>query len=262
MKKLLSFLMIGSCAIFMAQNANAQCTPDPMYADSAAGIYPDSAGFREWDWRGHAGEVYSRVLTVKIPQDTTVDFPGVGVVTLTVNYFRVDSATGQPAGFTYACDVDSCKLPGNSTHCLILNGNPVVGDVGSYPLTVYVTANVTHALLGTFDAPQSMITSYILDVDNSAGVEILDASKFAVGQNIPNPANGSTTINFTTPISTTVDFKVYNMLGMVVKTQKIDAVSGMNKINFNTNEFAQGVYVYAITNGNTTITKRMVVSGK
>jgi hypothetical protein len=116
--------------------------------------------------------------------------------------------------------------------------------------------------LGTFNAPQSVITSYIIDVDNSASVETLNANKFEVGQNIPNPASGSTTINFTSPVASTVDFKVYNMLGMVVKNNKIDAVSGLNKINFNTNELSQGVYVYAITNGNTTITKRMVVSGK
>jgi hypothetical protein len=263
MKKLLSFLMIGTCAVLTAQNANAQaCTPNPIYADSSAGIYPDSATFRSWSWVGQVGEAYDRQITVKIPSDTTVNFPGVGIVTLTVNYFKVDSVVGQPSGFSYVCSgsQDSCYFVGNSTGCIQISGNPTV--VGEYPLSVYVTANVTHALLGTFNAPQSVITSYIIDVDNSASVETLNANKFEVGQNIPNPASGSTTINFTSPVASTVDFKVYNMLGMVVKNNKIDAVSGLNKINFNTNELSQGVYVYAITNGNSTITKRMVVSGK
>lgn len=265
MKKLLSILMIGTCAVLTAQNANAQaCTPDPLYADSAGGIYPDSATFRSWSWAGHAGEAYSRQITVNAPADTTVDFPGVGVIDLTIEYFRVDSVVGQPSGFNYVCSgsQDSCVFMGNTSGCIQISGNPTTSDIGSYPLSVYVTARVTHILLGTFFAPQSVITSYIIDIDNSASVETLNANKFEVGQNIPNPANGSTTINFTTPTPSTVDFKVYNMLGMVVKNNKIDAVSGLNKINFNTNELSQGVYVYAITNGNTTITKRMVVSGK
>jgi hypothetical protein len=111
MKKLLSFLMIGTCAVLTAQNANAQaCTPNPIYADSSAGIYPDSATFRSWSWVGQVGEAYDRQITVKIPSDTTVNFPGVGIVTLTVNYFKVDSVVGQPSGFSYVCSgsQDSC----------------------------------------------------------------------------------------------------------------------------------------------------------
>lgn len=271
MKKLLSILMIGTCAIFAAQNANAQaCTPDPQFAGDP-GIYPDSAmGYLP---AACSGDPYAETITVVLPTDTTVNFPGVGVVTLVMNYIKVDSAkvivaagdtSGVPAdiGFTFECSPSNCQFPGGASGCLQLNGSPTSADEGTWPLIVYVTANVTHPLLGTFDAPQSIIANYIITIENCGAVETLNNSKFEVGQNIPNPANGSTTINFTSPAPSSVDFKVYNMLGMVVKNNKIDAVSGLNKINFNTNELAQGVYVYSITNGNTTITKRMVVSGK
>jgi len=259
MKKLLSFLMIGACAIFTAQNANAQaCTPDNQYAGNP-GIYPDTIQNLPV---GEAGNVYHAVITAVVPSDTTVDFPGVGIVTLTINYMKIDSAVGQPTGFTYACNPADCSFPGNSINCISLDGNPTLADTGTYPLIVYVTANVTHALLGTFDAPQSMVTGYNIVIEGPGAVEVLDATKFEVGQNIPNPANGTTTINFTSPNPSAVDFKVYNMLGMVVKSQKIDALRGVNKIKFNTNELSQGIYVYEITNGNTSITKRMIVSGK
>lgn len=263
--------MIGTCAIFAAQNANAQaCTPDPQFAGDP-GIYPDSAtGLDE----AYAGLVYQQTITVVLPSDTTVDFPGVGIVTLTMNYIALDTvyAVKQSNGdtvtlsslnYTYACEPSNCQFPGGGSGCLVLNSStPSVADTGSYQLFVLVTANVTHPLLGTFDAPQSTIDDYFIVINGPQAVETLNSSKFEVGQNIPNPANGSTTINFTSPSPSTVDFKVYNMLGMVVKNNKIDAVSGLNKINFNTNELAQGVYVYSITNGNTTITKRMVVAGK
>jgi hypothetical protein len=258
MKKLLSFLMIGTCAIFTAQNANAQaCTPDNSHAGDP-GIYPDTVQNLP---PAVVGSPYEAVITAVVPSDTTVDFPGVGIVDLTINYMKIDSAVGQPASLDFACNPADCTFPGNSINCISIFGTPLAGDVGTYPLTVYVTANVTHIALGTFDAPQSTVTGYQI-VIGDVGVEVLDANKFQVAQNIPNPANGSTIINFTSPSPSTVDFKVYNMLGMVVKNNKIDAVSGVNKINFNTNELAQGVYVYAITNGSTTITKRMVVSGK
>ncbi|MGE0636235.1 MAG: T9SS type A sorting domain-containing protein [Bacteroidia bacterium] len=258
MKKLLSLLIIGSCAVVAnAQTGGTACTPDQQYAGNP-GIYPDTVQNLP---PAVVGAAYDAVITAVVPSDTTVDFPGVGIVTLTINYMKIDSAVGHPASLDYACNPADCSFPGNSINCISIYGTPQAGDVGTYPLTVYVTANVTHALLGTFDAPQSTVTGYQVVVGD-VGVEVLDANKFQVAQNIPNPANGSTTINFTSPSPSTVDFKVYNMLGMVVKNNKIDAVSGMNKINFNTNELAQGVYVYAITNGNTTITKRMVVSGK
>lgn len=257
MKKLLTFLMIGSCA-FIA-NAQTACTPDNSHAGNP-GIYPDTVQNLA---PATVGIAYDETITVVIPSDTTVDFPGVGIVTLTVNYMRVDSVVGHPSSFTYGCNPADCSFPGGSIGCMAVMGTPVTGDVGTHPLTVYVTANVTHALLGTFDAPQSTVNGYKIVVNSgNSSVEQLDINKFQVGQNIPNPANGSTLINFTSPTPSTIDFKVYNMLGMVVKNQKIDAVSGMNKINFNTSELSQGVYVYSLTNGTQTITKRMVVSGK
>lgn len=269
MKKLLSLLMIASCAIVAnAQTGGTACTPDPQYAGNP-GIYPDSAtGISP----AMVGVAYNQAITVVLPADTTVDFPGVGIVTLTMNYIGVTSVvvldgtdTIQLADldFTYACEPSNCQFPGDASGCLVLQcASPALADTGTYQLLVTVTPNVTHALLGTFDAPASVIDDYFIVINGPDAVETLNSSKFEVGQNIPNPANGSTTINFTSPSPSTVDFKIYNMLGMVVKSNKIDAVSGLNKINFNTNELSQGVYVYSITNGNNTITKRMVVSGK
>lgn len=271
MKKLLSFLMIGSCAILVAQKANAQaCTPDAQFAGDP-GIYPDSAMGYLPD--ACSNEVYAQTITVVLPSDTTVNFPGVGVVTLVMNYIKVDSAkvivaagdtSGVPAdiGFTFECAPADCQFPGGASGCLQLNGNPTSADEGTWPLIVYVTANVTHPLLGTFDAPQSIIANYIITINNCNGVETLNSNLFELGQNIPNPTSGVSTINFTTPTSTNVDFKVFNILGEQVHSQKIGAVSGLNKIKYNASELAQGVYVYTLTNGNTTISKRMVVAGK
>ena len=196
MKKLLSFLMIGSCAIFTAQNANAQaCTPDNSHAGNP-GIYPDTVQNLPI---GEAGNPYQAVITAVIPQDTTVDFPGVGIVSLTINYMKIDSAVGQPAGFTYACNPADCSFPGNSINCISLDGNPTIADTGTYPLIVYVTANVTHIALGTFDAPQSTVTGYQIVIDGPGAVEVLDANRFEVGQNIPNPANAVSYTHLTLP---------------------------------------------------------------
>lgn len=84
--------------------------------------------------------------------------------------------------------------------------------------------------------------------------------KFNLYQNYPNPFNPSTTIEYDIPNAGLVVLKVYNILGKEVRTlvnEYKDA--GAYRVSFNTGELASGVYVYQITSGNSTLTKRMVL---
>ena len=56
--------------------------------------------------------------------------------------------------------------------------------------------------------------------------------------------------------------KVFNMLGAVIFDSNYKTTKGVNTIKIEANSFAPGVYIYSITNGDKTITKRMIVSGK
>lgn len=157
MKKIATLL----CLLFCFINSFAQiCTPDGQY--TIPGIYPDSiTGLPD----APLGSNYTTTITVIVPTDTTTDFPGVGIVTLTVNYFMIDSVIGLPPGFSYSCEPSNCQIAGGSSGCILISGPAVVE--GDYNFTIYITPNVSHVLLGTFNAP---VTSHNNHVRVGAGL--------------------------------------------------------------------------------------------
>jgi len=90
--------------------------------------------------------------------------------------------------------------------------------------------------------------------------EINKGENFAVSQNIPNPADNTTsfTINLSKPSSVKVE--VTNILGEVVSTLPgTNYKSGMSNINLNVSSLSSGIYFYTVTVGNESVTKKMIV---
>ncbi len=86
------------------------------------------------------------------------------------------------------------------------------------------------------------------------------ASTFELAQNYPNPFNPSTNIKYSIAERSNVTIKVYDMLGNEVATlvnQVQDA--GTHNVVFNAANLASGMYVYTITAGNFTATKKMML---
>jgi len=81
-----------------------------------------------------------------------------------------------------------------------------------------------------------------------------------VFQNAPNPFNEKTEIKFVNTNNNDIQFAVYNVVGAKVYSNSFETDKGINTITIHANSFTPGVYFYSITNGNETITKRMVVS--
>jgi Secretion system C-terminal sorting domain len=73
------------------------------------------------------------------------------------------------------------------------------------------------------------------------------AETFQLKQNYPNPFNPSTTIEFTVPEASTVEMKVYNILGVEVKSLVSgNYTPGNYKVNFNGENLASGIYIAKI----------------
>ncbi len=81
----------------------------------------------------------------------------------------------------------------------------------------------------------------------------------------PNPFNASTNISFSLPSVSDVELTIFNVLGQVVKTIKVENMSpGQGLINWdgsteNGNVAASGVYLYRIEAGSFSATSRMVL---
>src|SRR5690606_1688135 len=119
---LLSFLLLGSGIV-----AIAQCTPDPMYADSTFGVWPDTTtNFMPAD----LDQPYLQQLDLIVPAsaaDLGESFPD----------FPLDSVeflgiSGLPAGLTYQCNSQTgapCTYLPEQLGCGVISGVPTESGV-------------------------------------------------------------------------------------------------------------------------------------
>lgn len=83
---------------------------------------------------------------------------------------------------------------------------------------------------------------------------------FNLDQNFPNPFNPYTKISFSLPKEGFTKLVVYDLLGNQVSTlvkEKLNA--GSHSINFDAKNLPSGVYLYALTSGNYSSTKKMIL---
>jgi len=85
-------------------------------------------------------------------------------------------------------------------------------------------------------------------------------ASFEVGQNFPNPANGTTTVAVTLEETTTLSFELFNMMGQKVFEVAAQSYStGVQSFTFDASELSSGVYFYTVTAGETQVSKKMIV---
>ena len=126
------------------------------------------------------------------------------------------------------------------------------------------------------------VTNYVFDANGSnngtaqwfwlsnqpairAGLEFLSVDDLNTGitleQNIPNPANNSTQINYSLENANDVKLEVVDLTGKVILSL-VEGIqsAGAHNIVLNTNNIANGLYYYTLYAGNNKMTKRMVIS--
>ncbi len=91
-------------------------------------------------------------------------------------------------------------------------------------------------------------------VDTHEGI-----ANFAVSQNSPNPAVGSTNILVTSEKAGIIELSINNILGQVVHTESVNNSALAHTFSVDVSNFDSGVYFYTIGIGNNTITKKMIV---
>lgn len=253
-KLLFSFVLVASFGL--TRSVAQICVPDISCIPGSTpyGICPDSTTGLAI---GTVGVPYSQLMSIKVPPDAS-SFgapPGTGLTSIEIG--SVDSLA---PGLTYACVPASCNFPAPSNGCVLITGTPTVA--WNKQVIVHGIGHLTLPIIGTpftQTIDNKQYRSVILD---PAGVETLDLSKFDVDQNSPNPFSESSEIRFSSVDNSNVEFKVFNMLGAVIYNRNFKTAKGVNIIKIEANSFAPGVYIYSLSNGDRTITKRMIVAGK
>jgi len=83
---------------------------------------------------------------------------------------------------------------------------------------------------------------------------------YKLEQNYPNPFNPSTNIEFSIPMASKVELKVYNILGQEVATLVNESLAaGNHAVKFDASRLATGVYLYRITAGQFSSVKKMLL---
>ncbi len=84
--------------------------------------------------------------------------------------------------------------------------------------------------------------------------------KYSLRQNFPNPFNPSTTIRYSIPLENKVVLKVYNVLGKEVATLvNKNQQAGNYSVNFNASGLSSGIYIYKISAGLYTASKKLIL---
>jgi hypothetical protein len=144
--------------------------------------------------------------------------------------------------------------------------------------TIGASATVSHTFSRSYTVPNDTVyylTVFVNGQDNysnndtlimkryteSVGIETLKSiGGFTLYQNIPNPANKHTHINYSIPEVGEVVFYVHSVSGQLLYSQTIEATHGKQSLELNTSSFAAGIYFYSIEYKGQRLVKRMMIS--
>lgn len=258
-------------AFILSIPAFSQCVPNEIYRDSMIGVYPppDTMGVDDPD-RGITESAcinsgYEFVLTFKIPSD--------------FNGFQLDSVViaesgaviGLPLGMSYNCFPENCVFtPADTIACLAIVGTANDQNTpGDFDLTINTTI-YTPFITDEVPFPNNFLPgadgNYILKLlpegDPNcfiAGVNDPINSNIQV-TNSPNPFSTITNIEVISTFNEELDFTVYDMLGNLVHTRKVDLVEGENNFQFDGAHLSNGIYTMSLSNNLGAITRKIVVS--
>ena len=116
--------------------------------------------------------------------------------------------------------------------------------------------------LNAFPSVKADWDANVLKVGDDAQIT---PAKFELAQNFPNPFNPTTDITFSIDRAANVDLSIYNMLGQKVRTLTTGSkVAGTHVLRWDGRDesgssVSTGIYLYTLTDGSTSITKKMAL---
>ncbi|WP_299241661.1 lytic polysaccharide monooxygenase [uncultured Aquimarina sp.] len=110
-------------------------------------------------------------------------------------------------------------------------------------------------------SPEAFYSTSDVDFGNTLSIDELKKPSASLEQNYPNPFSGQSTIKYSLESESSVNIKVYDILGQEVATL-VDEVknAGEHEIIFNADRIqGNGIYFYVFKVGNYIETRRMVI---
>jgi len=194
--------------------------------------------------------------------------------------YSVDAATGD---FIFEQNTDDYVLASGDlgteiqltlfSPFTLLSGNGYVvviggyGDGGATNDLVVQTAGISDPQTSFFYDGTDLTWYYTtstpwvrINTENTQSIEESNVN-FVLNQNIPNPFNNNSVINYTLNEASNVSFKIVDITGKIVMNLNEGTLSaGAHMINLNADVFAKGVYHYTLSTEKGSLTKTMIVT--
>lgn len=186
-----------------------------------------------------------------------------GVYNDTVNWYNMPNITGINPYPKDGFSGSSTTMPNSNgwVHSTYTTTFPLPGDV-------VFRFRWTSDGSSYFDSEGWAIDNFCFDevgpcvsyVDTTTGIAENGIPGFELGQNMPNPTNGLTSIRYELPNAGQVNFGVTNVLGEKIYEEAGEKSAGRHKVTLNVKDWAEGVYYYYVEYDNKRLVKKMVIT--
>ncbi|MDR2408902.1 MAG: T9SS type A sorting domain-containing protein, partial [Bacteroidales bacterium] len=119
-----------------------------------------------------------------------------------------------------------------------------------YYLSVYIDSNDIYPHNDTVTLKRT--TDY-------TDVNAIKSLGFVLGQNIPNPANKATRIDYSIPEAGKVIFHVHSITGQLLYSKSLEVKRGSHSLELNTTAFAAGIYFYSMEYKGQKLVKQLII---
>jgi len=181
-------------------------------------------------------------------------------VTIRLKNYGLNTLTSIPVAFRFKTNSPVTETwtgslsPGDSTDYTFLTSYNTTLLIGNYNLCSYtmLASDGYHV--------NDTSCNNIINVICPTGIEEYDSRSFWLGQNIPNPANGITTISYNVPKTGKVHFMMLNLVGELVYEERGNVSSGLQRVELDVSNMPSGVYYYAVEYKGKRLVKKMIIS--
>jgi len=282
MKKVI-FTLLSFCVLYATTNAQycgnnggtgsgtSQCTPSGTLTHPGLAPVSDSLP-----------PVVNGVVSSTVIQFKNFDTITFGGQHLTVTNLRLDSLGNLPTGLCWATNKTNNTWANQEDGCIKINGT-TCSDPGQYKLKIIVTAYIPIAIQTDADAAGLKYFVRVVNsgdatipVDTTQTVAFNKISGYSASANcgsgisdinnsisslmvVPNPMNSTAKVSFFSDKSEMVTERLTNIIGSEVFKREMDVRVGENVSTIERGSLPTGVYFYSLTNGKSSMTKRVVI---
>ncbi|MCM2339459.1 MAG: T9SS type A sorting domain-containing protein [Burkholderiales bacterium] len=154
---------------------------------------------------------------------------------------------------------DNTKLSGHNGMFKQIGNNAYSVNINPSLKDPIFTAKTPTEFSGMVNEGRQIIVSPV--VTTAVEEETATPTDFKLEQNYPNPFNPSTTINYSLPTAGFVTLKVYDIIGReIAELVKEEKAAGLYQAKFDATGLASGMYIYKISTGSFTQSKKMILT--